>query len=176
MVDDPSWAWQQTAERLESMGVQLMEIRNGMNIQVGNASLSCLWPDPDSIDGMGDNDTSVVMRVDIDVQLKPYTRTVLLTGDIESDAIDALLNRNPQLKVDIIEVPHHGSAKDSAMDLIALLNPQVVLQSTGASRLNDVRWETLRAQQDWYATAERGGIWVRILQDGTIEHGWAVDH
>lgn len=176
MVDDPSWAWQQTAERLESMSVQLIEIRNGTNIQVGNSSLSCLWPDPDSIDGMGDNDTSVVMRVDIDVQLKPYTRTVLLTGDIESDAIDALLNRNPQLKVDIIEVPHHGSAKESAMDLIALLNPQVVLQSTGASRLNDVRWETLRAQQDWYATAERGGIWVRILRDGTIEHGWAVDH
>ncbi len=172
MLDDPSPSWEATEDRLSSMGVEIRELGAGTRITLGDVELECLWPDPALIDSMTQNNTSAVVRIKVPVD-KQMTRTVLLTGDIERQAMDMIMRTYPDLQADIIELPHHGSTKPGALAFVHMLDPLVVLQSTGARRLNDPHWDTLRAGRFWYATAEQGGAWARIMPDGRIEHGWA---
>ncbi len=172
MLDDPSPSWEATEDRLGSMGVKIRELGAGTRITLGDVELECLWPDPALIDSMTQNNTSAVMRIEVPID-KQMTRTVLLTGDIERQAMDMILRTHPELRADIIELPHHGSTKPGALAFVRSLDPLVVLQSTGLRRLNDPYWDTLRAGRFWYATAEQGGAWARIMPDGRIEHGWA---
>ena len=182
MIDDPSSAWRWTARSLEDQGVRIEEIKAGTRIKLGQVEVECLWPDPaltDPVEGsaMSDNNASVVVRivigVDAENEQEDRTRTVLLTGDIEREAMEALLVSYPDLHGDVIELAHHGSTKPGALAFVQTLDPELVLQSTGASRLDKPYWDPVRLRSVWYTTADRGGIWVRIKSDGSIEHGWA---
>jgi competence protein ComEC len=56
--------------------------------------------------------------------------TLLLTGDIEPPAQQALLARNPDLAADILKVPHHGSSHQDP-DLVARVRPRAAVISVG---------------------------------------------
>ncbi len=172
MIDDPSPSWRAIEAQLVSMGVEIFELKAGGRIALGDVELECLWPDPGLIDLMSQNNTSAVARIKVRVD-EGSMRTVLLTGDIEGAAMEEILLVHPDLDADVLELPHHGSIKPGALGFVDRLDPLVVLQSTGVSRLNDPRWDALRLGRVWYATAEQGGVWVRIMGDGRIEHGWA---
>ena len=172
MIDDPSPAWSGYRIELEALGVQIAEIGLGDRLTVGDVELECLWPDPDWIDGFSENNTSVVVQVVVPVE-NGTTRTVLLTGDIERQAMDMIVRTHGLVRADVVELPHHGSAKPGAYGFVRSLEPSVVMQSTGPTRLNDPRWDSVRAGRVWYASADRGGFWVRIGRDGEISHGWA---
>ena len=182
MIDEPSDAWRATESRIRAMGIEIRELLKGESISLGGVELVCIWPDPSKIEGMKDNDTSAVMRVDVPILDADHDqsstnhsqqRTVLLTGDIEREAMEQIIVANNDLQADIIELPHHGSAKPGADDFVRLINPKVIVQSTGSSRLNDSRWDDVRRGCVWYATADRGGVWVRVSREGAITHGWA---
>ncbi len=58
--------------------------------------------------------------------------SVLLTGDIEAEAEQRLLQRYPaQLRADILMAPHHGSNTSSTRSFIAAVAPRYVVFSTG---------------------------------------------
>lgn len=178
MIKNPSSTWSRFQTELESLGVQIVEINIHDRIRVGEIELECLWPDPDGIEGMSGNNTSIVVRIDVPIENdneRRGTRTILLSGDIEREAMDEIMRMNPDLRVDVLELPHHGSAKPGAFGFVRTIDPGVVMQSTGASRLDDPRWDELRSGRAWYTTARRGGLWVRIGRDGEITHGWAVE-
>jgi len=174
MIDEPSGDWSAMRHQLEAMGVEIREIQMGDTLQLGHASIRCLWPDPSKLGGLADNDTSVVVRIDVSTADGHGGRTVVLDGDIESPAMEQIERVYPGLKADVLELPHHGSAKDGAFQYVQWLDPKVVIQSTGPRRLDDPRWDTLRDGRAWMTSADRGGIWVRIGDDGAIEQGWAV--
>jgi len=174
MIDNPSKAWDAYQARLVESGIEINTLSMNQSIRVGDVDVVCLWPDPAQMDGMGDNDTSIVVRIEVPRHDREPTN-VLLTGDIERPAMNAILERTPNLTAHIIELPHHGSAKPGAMGFVDQLNPAIVLQSTGPSRLDDPRWEATRAGRIWYATASRGGIWVRVYRNGSVTHGWAQE-
>ena len=72
--------------------------------QVNNVQFKCLWPS-ELILGQGSdaNNASVVIAVatpEIDI---------LLTGDIEPPAQDAIVRAIAPLDFDVIKVAHHGS-------------------------------------------------------------------
>jgi competence protein ComEC len=172
MVEEPSSAWGAVSGELRAMGVEILEIRSGDTLNIGGARIVCLWPDPAGLDGLDGNDTSVVVR--IDVGEGEARRTIVLDGDIEGAAMDAIEARYPELHADIIELAHHGSARVAAYGFVGRLDPEVVLQSTGPSRLNDPRWDSVRPGRVWRATADRGGIWVKVGRDGAITTGSVI--
>jgi competence protein ComEC len=189
MLEQPSAGWSDFAQVLDEMGVELRELGAGTTIVLGQVELRCIWPVPELIetDGemtMSENNASVVVQIVVPVRQSSErgesdqlggdsTRTVLLTGDIEREAMEAIRLAHPNLRADIVELPHHGSTKPGALAFVQSLEPAVVLQSTGPSRLGKAYWDRARAGRVWYTTAGRGGAWVRIMPDGSIVHGWA---
>ena len=56
---------------------------------------------------------------------------LLLTGDISSKVERQLLRLYPQLSVDILQVPHHGSKTSSSQAFLRQLSPEIALVSAG---------------------------------------------
>ena len=89
---------------------------------------------PQRADAHGDNDSSCV------VLIRGREGSALLTGDIESAAEQALLDRGlPQ--VDVVVAPHHGSDTSSDSSFVAATRPDVTIFSSGYRN----RWQLPRA-------------------------------
>lgn len=91
----------------------------GLNFQV-------LWP-PERKEQAG-NDDSCVVRVD------DGKFSLLLTGDIERRAEQALLKQRANLPSTFLQVPHHGSKTSSTPPFLRAVAPELALAS--ASRYN----------------------------------------
>lgn len=102
----------------------------GTTAAYGRVTLQTVWPPPDvGGDGPGDasgaNDASVVLLAETS------GLRVLLTGDIEPPAQARVARSLPGLEVDVLKMPHHGSAYQDE-DWLVSLGPDVVLVSVGA--------------------------------------------
>jgi competence protein ComEC len=93
----------------------------------GSASWQVLWPDalvsPSDDEGSGPNNASIVLAVDV------AGVTLMLTGDVEPEAQEALLARGVP-EADVLKVPHHGSKYQDG-EFLAAVNAQVALVSVG---------------------------------------------
>lgn len=76
--------------------------------------------------GKQTNDDSCVILIS-----DQYLNKLLLTGDISSKVELQLLKLYPQLSVDILQVPHHGSKTSSSQKFLNQLSPEVALVSAG---------------------------------------------
>ncbi|MCA1824643.1 MAG: DNA internalization-related competence protein ComEC/Rec2, partial [Frankia sp.] len=111
------------------------------------------------------NNASLVLRL-----LAPHV-TLLLTGDIEQPAQQAVLDAHSELGADVVKVPHHGSAKQ--LDgFLAKTRASVAITSVGrdnpyghpaASTMRVVREDGMRG----YRTDEDGDIAV-VRVDGRL--------
>jgi competence protein ComEC len=105
-------------------------LESGQRWEIGDLTLTVLAPDlADARTAVSDdaaNDASVVLLAE--------TRgaRILLTGDVEPPAQATLRRTYPDLRVDVVKVPHHGSAHQDAAWLAGL----------GA------RWATVSAGKD----------------------------
>ena len=93
--------------------------------RVGGLTVEVLWPPstppgasaPDPSDGSAMNDASLVLRVTVP---GPPVVRLLLPGDVEPPAQDALVARHPDLAADVLKMPHHGSGRQSSSFLDAV--------------------------------------------------------
>lgn len=96
----------------------------GEQRQVGAVSWRVLWPSRLIAEGSPANNASVVLLVEV------RGVRMLLTGDIEPEAQAALRRAVPGLRVDVLKVPHHGSAhQDPAF--LASLGARIAVASAG---------------------------------------------
>jgi competence protein ComEC len=72
------------------------------------------------------NNSSLVLRL-----TAAGGRTVLLTGDVEKEAQQVLLDLGIPLRADILKVPHHGSSHQLPA-FLAAVHPQITMTSVGA--------------------------------------------
>ena len=155
-------------EQLTERIVLIEEVAAGTTLRFGKSSWTWLHPTNDA-DFSHVNDESMVVKIAPDHS----PTTVLLTGDIQDDAIELLLNDDTIARelhdADIVELPHHGSFRDGAIELMEQIQPRVVLQSTGQSRLNPDRWADILADTTRLITARDGAATVIVHEDGTIE-------
>jgi competence protein ComEC len=149
---------------LRAAGVEVREIGADATLPLGGATLSILSPPADAaFEEL--NDWSLVGLVTAD------RARLLLTGDIQDEAIAALRARLPELRAQAIEVPHHGSARAAGIGFVGASGALVAVQSTGPSRLNDERWARERARRAWLSTAAIGSAAVEWRRDGTVRWG-----
>ncbi|MEO5853465.1 MAG: ComEC/Rec2 family competence protein [Nocardioides sp.] len=97
---------------------------------VGAATLQVLWPVGDlgrlaEAEGSPANNSSVVLLVEV------AGIHLLLTGDIEPAAQEQLARALPDLRVDVLKIPHHGS-RNQDLDFLLGLRPRLALVSVGA--------------------------------------------
>lgn len=133
----------------------------GLQWQWDDVTFTVLHPYPD--DNWNDNNGSCVLRVSAGEQ------HLLLPGDIERAAEQALLNRHPPgtLQADVLVAPHHGSASSSSTRFINTVQPQTVLfAAASGNRWGFPRPEIIRRYESagahWWQTGRDGAIRLRL--------------
>ena len=165
LMTDPSTPVRALHAELAERGVQVAPIAVGSRIPLGRSRLEILWPTA-AAEAFDYNDRSLVAR--LTVPTAAGERRVLLVGDIEADAMEALLADPGAIRADVLEAPHHGSFKPAAQRFVAAVSPALVMQSTGWSRVDDPRWAGERLRSRWLCTASDGAITIEIMRDGSI--------
>jgi competence protein ComEC len=118
---DPAFDRIRTAAR--SRGVAIRERGADAPAQwLGDLRISALWPTPES-HGRSRNDRSLVLRVEV------AGHTLLLPGDLESGAELDLVNRNTDLRAEVLVLPHHGSRSSSSAAFLDAVDATVAIAS-----------------------------------------------
>jgi competence protein ComEC len=143
----------------------------GIPVEVASAGLSwrsgselqlrVLSPPDDLIRGDGSelNNNSLVLLL----QYKEVE--VLLTGDIENTAVLDLLNRYPDLNVDLLQIPHHGGYLPSIAKLLETAQPDLAVIQVGVNSFGHPHPHLLEALEEagvpFYRTDFHGAIICR---------------
>nr|WP_053726156.1 ComEC/Rec2 family competence protein [Streptomyces sp. WM6378] len=139
--------------------VPVVRAAYGERRALGGLSWEVLWPPP--APGPvpdGPNDASVTLLVRTAAGL-----TLLLPGDLEPPSQRGLLRRNPGLaRVDVLKVPHHGSAHQDPA-LLGAVRPRLALISVGrGNRYGHPAPGTVAVLRAW------GAAVLRTDTDGAI--------
>ena len=98
--------------------------------------------------------------------------TILLTGDIEADMEQRLVDRlSASLQAQVLLVPHHGSKTSSTPGFLSAVNPELAVASYGyRNRYRHPHPLVLknyeRANIPFIGTPDAGAITIRIGPDG----------
>ena len=123
---EPASAWRDINRAAADRAVPVVQFRPGDVLRTGAVTLTVLGPDKEfhGTDSDPNNDSLVIMA-DL-----AGTR-MLLTGDIEIEAQQALLNTGTDLDADVLKVPHHGSA-DLLERFVNEVSPAAAVIGVGA--------------------------------------------
>ena len=161
-------AWARLVDAEEAKGARVIEASAGQVINLdADVRIEVLGPPPILLGGTesdADNASLVLRLVYREV-------SILLTGDIFSEAERALLASGAALDSDVLKVPHHGSDSSSTRDFLSAVSPAAAVISLGEGNLyghphaNVVkRLREYVADGMLFQTAERGT--VEFISDG----------
>ncbi len=123
-----------------------------------------LWPEEGRRGDLSVNDTSLVLRITCN------GKSILLAGDIDAAAQQALLEKPGLLAADVLVLPHHGSWETTLPEFVAAVAPEIIL--TSGSHIPrppaDATKEAIAFYRRLvgYATSRNGCIQVRLTPDG----------
>ena len=137
---------------------------NAIPTAYGPAAVKVLWPDKDVLenDGISDNDKSAVTLIEY------AGKRVLICSDIEKFAQRELLRLYPDLKADVLIMPHHGSAKTSEPSFADKTGAVVTIASSSESSYEKGQVIGQRQGLKSYYTGKDGAVTVSISKQGTI--------
>jgi competence protein ComEC len=122
---DPAIAWATVLDRARLRGIPVVELHPGNRWAVAGLSIEVLGPEREFRGTDSDpNNDSVVLRAE-----RSGVR-ILMSGDVEVEAQQALLRSGADLRADVLKVPHHGSAKDLP-EFLAAVSPTVAVIGVG---------------------------------------------
>lgn len=153
---------QQLWSQLERLGVSPEPVtdytgRDGLRIQ-------SLWPAAEAVAeaAISENDKSEAILIEY------AGRRVLLCGDIELYAQEQIVSLYPQLRVDVMVLPHHGSNANLDERFIEQINPRTVVASGAISRVKNVWRPSESSPRAAFYTGRDGAVTTKIKADGTI--------
>ncbi len=113
-----------------SSGLPVVRSTYGGVVRIGDVSLQTLWPLPgQSVIGPGDGSTA--NNASIVLLARVAGVSLLLCGDLEPTGQEELARRYPDLRVDVLKVPHHGSRYQD-LPFLTGLEARLALVSVGA--------------------------------------------
>ncbi len=132
----------------------------------GGATFEWLWPPLDDEAGatptasrpsaVVENDASTVLRI------RYAGRSILLTGDIDVETQEALIDRG-DLRADVLVLPHHGAVVSSTAKFVAAVDADILIRSTGERMAGtDEALLRIAADRSLYSTADAGAVEVRL--------------
>lgn len=126
------------------------------------ATIKLLWPSQEVCRdaSISNNDKSQVILIEF------ANRTILLTSDIELHAQEQLLKLYPNLEVDVLIMPHHGSTTNLADNFAQKLHAQTLVIS--CSRTREAKAYEPSEHIDAFYTPTDGAVTTIIKADGTI--------
>lgn len=114
-------------EELRRAAVPRSYAQRGSTIPVGDLLITVLNPGPESLAStvFDDNNNAIVLRLD-------YGRiSLLLTGDAEREAEDALMAGGAPVRADVLKIGHHGSNGATSAAFVAAVSPRLAIISVG---------------------------------------------
>ncbi|MCH7559072.1 MAG: ComEC/Rec2 family competence protein [Planctomycetes bacterium] len=150
---------------LVQIGIKIQPVGKDLNLS-GGANIKILWPSEEVCknEDLGDNDKSLVSLIEF------AGTKVLLCSDIEKFAQRELLRLYPDLKVDIVVVPHHGSVNTLEDDFLEKLDADILIYSCGRTQYE--RQQQMikgKGNAKSFYTPEHGAVAVSISRDGMIK-------
>ena len=135
----------------------------GDSIPLGSSTrVDVLWPRAGA-EIKNSNDASSVVR------LTHAGKSILFTGDIQDEAMRALLESGMDLQADILIAPHHGSSETTTQRFVSAVNPDIIFSSNDRGLSGKQRtFETVIGDRKLYRTNTSGAITVTIDRDGNI--------
>jgi competence protein ComEC len=155
---DLAAALAQVRRTAQAHGVPLVALPLGTRWAAGGLSLQVLGPRQlfHGTDSDPNNDSVVMMAQRAGIR-------ILMTGDVETEAQQQLLNAGTDLAADILKVPHHGSSKDLPSFLRAI-SPEVAV--IGVGKDNDYGHPSPRTLDELRAVGT--GTILRTDTDGDV--------
>lgn len=154
-----------SAPRLTPRGrVRLRTLSTGAAWRLGETTVRVLWPPADTA-GLSTNDTSVVLELDCgEVEMA-------LAGDAEEAAQTGMAQAGLLHRVEVLKVPHHGSANGLSQEGCNAWSPDVAIVSVGEGNdFGHPAASTLRMLECSGARIARtdrdGDITVRLTRGG----------
>ena len=113
--------------KINNISLKIVELNSVKEIDA-NTKIEFIWPDENYKTSSNDNlnNSSIVGKLSFD------KFNLLLTGDIEIDAENLILENNKSKleNINVLKVPHHGS-KNVLENFISEINPDVAVISVG---------------------------------------------
>jgi competence protein ComEC len=149
---------------LQKRKIELFKLRRGDVLNFDKAIVEVLYPETDDrAQNLSDNNHSVVLRIIFG------SKKFLLTGDIEKETENLLVQTPQFLRADVVKVAHHGSRTSSIEAFIEAVKAEYAVISVGRTSQfghphKEVldNWKTAGARV--LTTGERGTI--SISTDG----------
>lgn len=140
-------------------------MRSGQVWNLGDSTLSVFWPERILTEGSMPNNASVVLL------FESQGIKILLPGDIEREAQQAIMRMRPRVDADVVKVPHHGSANLDP-DFARWAGGSVAIYSVGAD--NDYGHPSAESLAAWsmaeqFRTDLDGAISVALTDEGSFE-------
>lgn len=126
--------------KIDQENINFETPRQGDQFEIGESKLHFLHPDQ-NLDDYDLNNSSLIFVFEFGDQ------NFLFTGDIEKEVERELLKENPELKVDLIKVPHHGSKTSSFRGWIRSLEPETAVIQVGENHYGHPAAEVLKLYQ-----------------------------
>ena len=156
-------------DSLIEKGLEIKRVETEINLSAG-VSMKMLWPNEQlyNIKDLSDNDRSLVSLIEF------AGTKILLCSDIEEFAQRELLRLNPDLKADVVIVPHHGSATTLDTEFLEHLDADVLICSCGRRQYERMGRDTesaryVPAETSSLCTSEDGAITVIVEKNSMIK-------
>jgi len=132
-------------------------------LSLNNVTITQLWPKDISNENlMTDNELALVLL------LEYAGRKILLCSDITKDVQSHLINLYPALDIDIMVIPHHGSAKTLEPLLLTAFKPEFLITSCSDGQLDRASPQILNFSHNYF-TCRDGAVIVLINPAGQIK-------
>lgn len=126
--------------KIDEENINFKTPRLGDQLKIGESEIIFLHPDQD-LEEYDLNNSSLVFVLEFAEQ------NFLFTGDIEKEVEAKLLRENPDLKVNLIKVPHHGSRTSSSSRWLKNLNPETAVIQVGDNHYGHPAAEVIELYQ-----------------------------
>jgi competence protein ComEC len=149
----------------EECGVEVKTMRAGDHLRLDDLTLAAYGPPRVVPEAASTNEYSLVLRAE------GAGFSLLLTGDVEEEGENMLMDSAVSLESDILKVPHHGGFCEENEEFFYHIDPEIAVVSVGEDNpYGHPSWATLEALEQRgcavYRTDQCGDIVIHVVQGG----------